>query len=119
MAAKKDLTWQEVQAQLTLMGSPNAIVVSGGKVMIDAGIVTGEDLTALTDETVVEFLYKIREAAGKAQGVANEALPVEDQLQAFPLFSYSAPTEEGFVGVTQVSSFLVPLNLDNIFGPNT
>lgn len=117
--ARTDLTWQEVQAELTLMGLPDAIIISGGKVMIDVGVITGESITALSQSTFVEFLYKIREAAGKAQISVNNSLPVEEQLQAFPLFSYGPPSEEGFVGVTQVSSFLIPLNTDTILGPNT
>ncbi|WP_414550503.1 hypothetical protein [Anabaena sp. CCY 0017] len=108
----------QLQTALTAMGLEDAIIVSGGKVMIDAGVITGESLTALTQETVVEFLYKIRDAAGRAQVAVNEGQIAGEQLDSFPAFSYSAPTEEGVVGVTQVSSFNIPLNLDTITGPN-
>ncbi|WP_414527858.1 hypothetical protein [Nodularia chucula] len=119
MAAVQDLTWQQVQTELTAMGYADAIVVTGGKVMIDVGIITGEDADALTDSGVTEFIYKFRQGAGRAQITVNEPIvdPAE-QLSSFPPFSYSAPTEEGFVGVTQVSSFIIPLDLNTILGTN-
>lgn len=119
MAVKSDLTWQELQAELTALGYTNAIAVSGGKVVIDVGVITGETVDGMTDSGVVEFLYKIRQAAGNAQETVNEAITnTAEQLTSFPAFSYGAPTADGFVSVTQVSSFLIPLNTSSILGTN-
>lgn len=120
MAAKTDLTWQELDNALTAQGYADAVVVSGGKVMLDVGVLTGVSTTALTQEGVCEFLYKLRFGAGNAQETANATITLpEEQLTSFPPFSYGNPTVDGLIGVTQVSSFLIPLNLNSIFGTNT
>ncbi|AFZ57653.1 hypothetical protein H6G54_26785 [Anabaena cylindrica FACHB-243] len=120
MTAKTDLTWQEIQTELTAMNAnyAGAISVVGGQVVIDVETITGETSTAMTAEGVVEFIYKLRDAAGRAQLTVNENQAVGEQLDSFPAFSYSAPTADGFVNVTQVSAFTIPLNTDIIKGPN-
>lgn len=118
MAARTDLTWQELQTELTALGYADVVTISGGKVVLDVSVVVGETVDGLSDMGVVEFLYKIRQAAGNAQATVNEDLAADEQLTSFPAFSYSAPTTDGFVGVTHVSSYLIPLNLNNIFGTN-
>lgn len=118
MAAKTDLSWQEVQDELTAMGYTDAVAVVGGKIMIDVGVITGESVTAMTQEGVVEFLYKFRQGAGLAQTTANESQIEGEQLASFPPFSYGAPSEEGLIEVTQVSAFVIPLDTTSITGPN-
>ncbi|MBD2571348.1 hypothetical protein [Anabaena lutea] len=118
MAVKTDLTWTELQAALTAKGLPNAVVVSGGKVMIDVGVIVGEATEQLTDEGVCETLFKLRDAAGAAQETVNETLLEEERLTSFPGFSFGSPDAEGLVGVTQTSTYTVPLNLNQIFGTN-
>lgn len=119
MAAKTDLTWQELNNALVAMGYTNAVVVSGGKVMVDVGIITGVATTALTQGGVCEFMYKMRQGAGNAQETVNATIVnTAEQLTSFPPFSYSNPTVDGLVGVTQISAYLIPLNLDSVFGTN-
>jgi len=120
MAAITDLTWQQIQTALTAMNVnyAGAISVVGGKVVIDVETITGEPSSAMTAEGVVEFIYKFRDAAGQAQLTVNTNQAAGEQLNAFPAFSYSAPTAEGLVNVTQVSAFTIPLNTDVIKGPN-
>lgn len=118
MAAKTDLTWQELQTALTELGYGNAIAVVEGKVMIDVGALSGDVVDGMADTGVSEFLYKFRQGAGTAQENVNEGLETADQLTSFPPFSYGNPTTDGFIPVTQVSSFRIPLNLNNVFGTN-
>jgi hypothetical protein len=119
MTARKDLTWTELQTELTALGYNNAITLSSGKVVIDVGTITGETVDSLTDMGVVEFLYKVRQAAGNAQSTVNATISsASEQLSSFPGFSYSSPTSDGYVGVTQVTTVLIPLNTNNIFGTN-
>lgn len=118
MAAKKDLSWDELNNALTANGITNAVSVVDGKVMIDVGAVTGDSTPALTNEGVVEFLYKVRESAGVAARLANETLDAGDQLNSFPAFSYGAPSEDGQIEVVQISTFNIPLNLNSIKGVN-
>ncbi|OLP18083.1 hypothetical protein BST81_13745 [Leptolyngbya sp. 'hensonii'] len=113
MAAKTDLTWQELQDELPA----NSITVSGGKVVIDVGVLTGDTVDALTDTGVLEFLYKIREAAGLAQETVNETQVDGEKLDSFPGFTFS-PVIDGYVEVSQTSSFKLPVNTAVIVGPN-
>ncbi len=119
MAAKTDLTFSEIQTELDAQGLTNAIFVDGtaNKVFIDVGVLTGGNVTALTQEGVAEVLYKLRKAAGTAQETVNEAQAAGDQLAAFPPFSYGPPVD-GNVSVTMVSTYLIPLNENTVSGPN-
>lgn len=117
MAVKTDLTWQELQTELTAMGYANAVSVSGGKVMIDPGVINGEAIDSMTDTGVCETLYKLRQAAGNAQTTVNTPLPAEEQLTSFPPFSYSPPINDA-VQVTQVSSYQIPLATSTVLGTN-
>ena len=120
MAAITDLTWQELADE----APTGAIIVSGGKVMIDVGALTGDTLTALSDSGVVEALFKIRDAAGKAQVTVNAAAnsgagpAAGEALAAFPRYVYSTVGPTGNVSVTQSSSFVIPLTTSTVYGSN-
>jgi hypothetical protein len=118
MAVISDLTWQQLNTELVALGYNNAVAVSGGKVMVDVGVIVGESVDALTDSGVTEFIFKVRQAAGKAQATVNATVEDDEQLQAFPAFSYAQPDENGLVGVVQTSSFVIPLNTSSILGAN-
>lgn len=115
MATLRDLTFQQLAAALPA----NSVTVSAGKVMIDVSAITGDNLTALTDEGVVEFLYKLRSACTDAQTTANAALAAGDTpLAAFPNFAYGVPTAQGEVPVTSLINVVIPLSLGTVKGAN-
>ena len=118
MAPKTNLTFQELLTALEADGLPSAIVVDAAakKVFIDVSVLTGENITSLSQSGVVEALYKLRKGAGAAQQTVNENQADGEQLAAFPPSSFGPPVD-GFVSTTLVSSFLIPLNEHTVNGP--
>ncbi len=94
--AKTDLTFDELN---TALGGA-AITQAGDDINISVKAVTGDTKDALTNDGVIEFLYKLRSACGTAQATANESEVAGDQLDSFPAFSFSPPAD-GYVTVTQ------------------
>ncbi len=113
MAVKTDLTFDELN---TALGG-SAISLSGSDVVISVSAITGDTYTALTDEGVIEFLYKIRSACTDAQDTANATLADGEKLDSFPGFSFSPPTDNQ-VEVTQSQTFRIPLNTSTVVGTN-
>jgi hypothetical protein len=114
MVAKTDLTFDELN---TALGG-SAISFAGGVITISVNAVTGDTYAALSDTGVLELLFKIRKACGVAQDAANETQVDGEKLAAFPRFSYSPPTPDGFVSVIQSHSVLLPLADATVVGPN-
>ena len=115
MAIKDDLTWAELAAELPA----GSITFAGSDIQISVSALTGGDtFTGLTDSGVVELLYKLRFAAGRAQVTVNAALdPVNDTpLAAFPTFSFGIPTDEGGVAVNQTTSVILQLDAATVKG---
>jgi len=91
-----DLTWAELLAALV----PNSIFVDGTRgVCIDVSKVTGDSpiLNLLTNVGVIEFAYKLLDAANRAQTTKNSSLPSGSKLNAFSDPSWSTPTSTGTV----------------------
>lgn len=91
-----DLTWQEL---LTAM-PPNSIFVDGTKgICLNVSLISGEstNLNALTQLGVIEFCFKLLDAANKAQVTKNSALPTGSKLNAFGNPVWSTPTLSGTV----------------------
>ena len=91
-----DLTFAELLAAL----APNAVFVDGSRgVCINVSLVSGETpaLTALTALGVIEFAYKLLDAANRAQTTKNSSLPAGSKLNAFGNPSWSTPTSAGQV----------------------
>lgn len=117
MAAKIDLTFQELATALQGMGIANAITrdATTGQVMVNASAIIGETATDMNGTGVSELVYKLRMACGNAQDTANANLNPGERLAAFPAFSYSPPAN-GKVQVTQISSFQIPLSDSTVIG---
>lgn len=91
-----DLTFAELLAAL----DPDSIFVDGSKgICINVSKVSGEasNLTVLTSTGVVEFCYKLLDAANKAQIAKNSALPTGSKLNAFSNAGWGTPTNAGTV----------------------
>ena len=91
-----DLTWAELLAALP----PNAIFVDPSRgICINVSLVSGETtvLNALTQVGVIEFAYKLLDAASRAQTSKNSTLPTGNKLNAFGNPTWSTPTNAGTV----------------------
>lgn len=113
MAVKTDLTFDELN---TALGG-SAISHSTDDILISVKAITGDTYAGLTDEGVLEALYKIRSACSAAQATANELLASGERLDSFPGFSFSPPAN-GFVTVTQSHTVRIPLDSATVIGTN-
>lgn len=115
MAIKDDLTWAELQAELPA----GSITLVGNDIQISVSALSGGDtFAALTDSGVVELLYKLRLAAGRAQVTVNAALDpaVDTPLAAFPTFSFGIPSDDGGVTVSQTTNAVLQLDAATVKG---
>ncbi len=117
MADKIDLTFSELLAELPAgsitYDDPN------DDIKISTKAITGDTYAALTDEGVIELLYKIRVACGKAQTTVNADLdPGDAPLTTFLPFVYNAPNAAGNVIVNQVQTVRIPLSDSTVKGTN-
>jgi hypothetical protein len=95
-----DLTWAELLAAL----APNSVFVDPTRgVCISASLVSGEStvISTLTAPGVVEFGFKLLEAANKAQATKNNSLPAGSKLNAFADTVWSTPNANGAVTARQ------------------
>ncbi|MEG5159578.1 hypothetical protein QUB37_03895 [Microcoleus sp. AT3-A2] len=91
-----DLTWAELLAALP----PDAVFVDSGRgVCVNVSLVSGEspNLNLLTQVGVIEFCYKLLDAANRAQTTKNAALPAGSKLNSFGAPIWSTPTATGSV----------------------
>lgn len=122
MAIVQDLTFSELNTEavaLTSIGVP-IFTLSGTDILLNVSALTGDTFTALTDSGFVEMMYKIRKLATLAQETVNEAIATtpEEELISFPTFSFSIPSSEGLVAVTQVQTVTLTLDDNVIVGTN-
>lgn len=110
--AKTDLTFDELNDAL----GGAAVTLNGTDLMISVKAITGDNYGAITDEGVIEFMYKLRSACTQAQEVGNAALPDgEEGLDSFPGFSFSPPAN-GYVTVSQSQTVRIPLDSATVIG---
>jgi hypothetical protein len=91
-----DLTWAELLAALP----PETIFVDATRgVCLNASLVSGEatPLNQLTQAGVIEFIYKLLDAANRAQKTKNGALPTGSKLNSFSDPTWSTPNNAGLV----------------------
>lgn len=91
-----DLTWAELLAALP----PNTIFVDSARgICINVSLVSGESpvLNLLTQNGVIEFAYKLLDAANRAQKTKNNALPAGSKLNSFSDPIWSTPNAVGNV----------------------
>ena len=113
MAAKLDLTFDELN---NILGGA-AISHSGDDIIISVKAVTGDTKAALTNDGVIECMYKLTEACAAAQNAANEALENGEKLNSFTGGSFSPPAD-GYVTVTRSQTVRIPLNTATVVGTN-
>ncbi|MEL7406334.1 MAG: hypothetical protein AAFN00_05150 [Cyanobacteria bacterium J06558_2] len=110
--AKTDLTFTELD---TALGG-GALTLERDDIKISVKAITRDTYDNLSNEGVVEFIYKLRAACTTAQDVANAALPDgEEALSSFPAFTFSPPAD-GLVTVTQSQTVQIPLNTQSVIG---
>jgi hypothetical protein len=91
-----DLTFAELLAALT----PDSVFVDSTRgICINVSKVSGEssNLNLLTNPGVIEFCYKLLDAANRAQLSKNTNLPPGSKLNAFGDPVWSTPTSSGSV----------------------
>lgn len=89
-----DLTWAEILAALP----PDAVFVDASRgVCVNVSLISGEspNLNSLTQVGVVEFCYKLLDAANRAQTSKNSTLPVGSKLNSFSAPTWSTPNSSG------------------------
>jgi hypothetical protein len=91
-----DLTWAELVAAM----APNSVFVDASRgVCINVSLVSGEttNISTLTATGVIEFAYKLLDAANRAQVAKNNSLPAGSKLNSFGDAVWSTPTTNGTV----------------------
>ena len=91
-----DLTFAELLAALP----PNSIFVDATRgICINVSLISGESpiLNALTQVGVVEFVYKLLDAAARSQKSKNNSLPTGSKLNSFSDPVWSTPNANGNV----------------------
>jgi hypothetical protein len=91
-----DLTWAELLAALP----PNTIFIDSTRgICVNVSSVSGETtaLNALTQNGVIEFAYKLLDAANRAQKTKNTSLPAGSKLNSFGDPTWSTPNAAGMV----------------------
>jgi len=94
-----DLTWAELLSALP----PNSVYVDSARgVCLNISLISGENpiLSSLTTAGVVEFAYKLLDAANRAQASKNGTLPTGKKLNAFSDPTWSTPTNAGTTTAT-------------------
>ena len=113
-----DLTFEQIAAALPA----NSVVVESGDVKISISALTGDPVAALTDEGVIEAIYKLLQGCTAAQATSNETAADGEALAAFGVGAFGClqQLDNGDV-VTQVNSTvstILKLNADDVTGPN-
>ncbi len=113
MAVKTDLTFEELNTEL----GAAVFSLSGSDIVMSVSALTGDTFAALTDNGILEMLYKLRSACGNAQVTVNNGLAAGEALDSFPGFSFSPPAD-GYVIVTQAHTVRIPLDSTTVVGTN-
>lgn len=122
MAIVQDLSFAALNTEAVALPSIAAPIftLSGTDILMNVSVLTGDTFTALTDTGFIEMMYKIRKLATLAQTTVNEAIATtpEEELTSFPPFSFSLPSSEGLIEVTQVQTVTLTLDDNVIVGAN-
>ena len=111
-----DLTWAELLASLL----PDSIYVDATRgVCINISKVSQEttNITSLTSPGVIEFCYKLLDAAAKAQKAKNSSLPTGSKLNAFSDPTWSTPNASGMATARHTVAAQFPLNMTTATAP--
>lgn len=106
-------------SDLAAAAPANAVVVSNGTTALPAGVyinvssLTGDTISALTSDGVVETGIKFAQYCNKAQTTAN-AVVGATQINSFPGLSYGTPAVDtnGVVASTVTASMIGKMPLD-------
>lgn len=106
-------------SDLAAAAPANSVVVSNGTVALPAGVyinvsnLTGDAVTALSNEGVTETAIKLLKYGNKAQTTAN-AVTGATQINSFPSLSYGTPivATDGSVASTVTGSVIGQAPLD-------
>ncbi len=117
-----DLTWQEILTELPA----NSVTISDGTTPLTAGAyidlstLTGDSITALTNNGVIETVVKLIQAGLRAQATINDGVSAGSQLNAFLTPTTTAPTVATDGTINTDITFRVfaraSTNLDDVVG---
>lgn len=84
---------------------------SGDTIYLDLKKLTGDTFSGINDNGVVEFMFKLRNIAEKAQNLVNNLLATNasENLTSFPPYTYGLPSNDGLIEVTQIQTVLLPI----------
>lgn len=111
-----DLLFQELLAALP----PDSVFVDASRgICVNVSLVSGETtaLNQLSQAGVVEFCYKLLDAASRAQKTKNTTLPTGSKLNAFADPVWSTPTSSGNVVARHSVNAQFPVNTATATAP--
>lgn len=111
-----DFTWAELLAALP----PESIYIDSTRgVCINVSKVSQEttNINLLTALGVIEFCYKLLDAASKAQKNKNSTLPTGSKLNAFSDPTWSTPNASGMATARHTVAAQFPLNMTTATAP--
>lgn len=118
-----DLTFQQLSDALPT----DSIQVSDGAAALPAGVyinasnLTGDSLTALTNEKVVETAIKLLKGCRDAQTTANDGVDAGSRLNAFPNPTFGVTTTNNQGNAQQIATYSVQgtivTSFDEVTGP--
>ena len=109
-----DLTFQEVNTKF----GTNIFTFDTDKILLNVTALTGDNNSALTDNGIVEFCFKLLKICQETQTEKNISTTVK--LSSFGTPFYSTVTEGNpptITGTASVSA-VIPLNIDELTGNN-
>jgi len=120
-----DLTFDQLSDALP---ADSVLALAAGAAVANAGVylnvsaITGDAITALADDGVIETLLKLIQAGSKAQTTINATAAAGSRLNAFPATTYGAPILDDATGnyFSTVSGTVIgraPLSIDSLVGP--
>jgi len=120
-----DLTFDQLSDALP---ADSVLAIAAGGAVANAGLylnvsaITGDAITDLADEGVIETLLKLIQAGAKAQTTINATAGPGSRLNAFPATTYGAPILDEASGTyfSTVSGTVIgraPLSIDSLVGP--
>lgn len=122
MAIVSDLTFQSINE--AAIADPNigvaVLSITGDVISLDVKALTGDSYAALSDEGVLEMMFKLRKLCTDAQVATNAAVANDptEELNSFPPFSYGIPSATGLVDVSQTQTMRIPITSNTVVGVN-
>lgn len=122
MATVTDLTFEAINNAAIADSSIGQAIfsITGDTISLNVKTLTGDSFSGLTDEGVLEFMYKLRKLCSDAQATVNELVATDpsEELNSFPPFTFGIPSADGLVEVSQVQSMFIPLASNSVKGIN-